>query len=233
MAPDRDTADPVVGLEEVEIHLAAVKARQAEPMGELERRVAVVADRLPVEARRRLFTLVSSAQTEAKRLIWLRRIGDAMSAASAGVSACRRGCSACCHIAVTISEHEARLIGKELGRQPADVAENESVTMPALDAADAEIEAQQAKQTALTQALYGQRCQFLVDGECSIYDIRPVACRQLVNMDVDALLCRIVPGHPVLVPHLDSTTERHAYILAMGAGTRYAALSAWFPPAAG
>ena len=98
-------------------------------------------------------------------------------------SACRRGCSHCCHIPVLMPEQEAELIGRKIGVKPRRL---EGITPPH------EI-----------RAGYDNPCPFLKDNACSIYEWRPLACRQLYNMDRDALLCELVGDEASKVPHLN------------------------------
>jgi Fe-S-cluster containining protein len=96
------------------------------------------------------------------------------------LSACRKGCSHCCHISVAINQGEAALIGRKLGIKPAK-PENRALE-PRDKFADA------------IPLGYGNPCPFLKNNECSIYDVRPLACREHFNMDVDAELCRLDMG---------------------------------------
>ena len=72
-------------------------------------------------------------------------------------------------------------------------------------------------------------CAFLVDDRCSIYEHRPLACRHLFNVDVDNLLCQLVPGVAIEVPYLGMQGEQVAYVSAMGANARLADIRDWFP----
>jgi uncharacterized protein len=76
---------------------------------------------------------------------------------------CKRGCSGCCHIPVHISMDEAALIQERTG-------------------------------TAMIAPLpprnfHGVPCPFLVNGECSIYEHRPFACRKHVVLHATAYWC--------------------------------------------
>lgn len=79
-------------------------------------------------------------------------------------SACKSGCSHCCHIAVTITDLEAADIARYSGRK----ADN-------MKPKARSVEAQRAK-------YHRVPCPFLVEGRCSIYAVRPVACRLAFNM---------------------------------------------------
>ncbi|MFP4895675.1 YkgJ family cysteine cluster protein [Paraburkholderia sp. EG304] len=109
---------------------------------------------------------------------------DEMGAIAAPHSACRRGCSHCCHIPVLVPKQEAALIGRRIGVKPAKV-----IGVTRLEE---------------MRAGYDNPCPFLKGGACSIYDSRPLACRQQFNMDSDALLCELVDDDaPPKVPYLN------------------------------
>jgi Fe-S-cluster containining protein len=98
-------------------------------------------------------------------------------------SACRRGCSHCCHTPVLLPEQEAELIGRKIGVKPRRL---EGITQPHEIGAG-----------------YDNPCPFLKDNACSIYEWRPLACRQLFNMDRDALLCELIGDEASKVPYLN------------------------------
>jgi Fe-S-cluster containining protein len=97
------------------------------------------------------------------------------------LAACRKGCSHCCNIAVAINQAEAAVIGRRIGRKPAKPANR---AMEGRDEFGASI------------ALgFDKPCPFLKEHQCSIYDVRPLACRSHFNMDIDAELCRVDLGN--------------------------------------
>lgn len=85
-------------------------------------------------------------------------------------TACKKGCSNCCHMQVHLSQTEANAIGDRIGRRPIQL--NSEHKMQDVNA-------------------YGREtpCTFLIDGACSIYENRPFICRDYVNSDRDNLLC--------------------------------------------
>lgn len=97
-------------------------------------------------------------------------------------SACRKGCSHCCHIEVLLPEQEAALIGKRIGVTPRQVPGDTR-------AGDLHLNG------------YESPCPFLQKGLCSIYEHRPLVCRKHVSLDRDALLCELI-GEPNDVPYL-------------------------------
>ena len=84
-------------------------------------------------------------------------------------AACARGCGHCCHVSVPITQFEARYMGDNLGIKP--------------------IELKQSIKLELTE--YGSHtpCPFLQQGECSIYEYRPLTCRMHMNFDRDNYWC--------------------------------------------
>jgi Fe-S-cluster containining protein len=109
---------------------------------------------------------------------------DALCAAVLPYSACKQGCSHCCNMAVTLTTTEAELIGKHVGRKP-------KVPQVAPDV----ILTNQSKYRAVP-------CPFLKKGKCSIYEVRPLACRIHFNMADTAALCDT--SIPATIPMLDN-----------------------------
>lgn len=167
---------------------ANVDARWREiDAGKITRAIELVNERaLPVKARHqeRLNRFLSADIKLDSKIYALWEAVDEIGAIAAPHSACRRGCSHCCHIPVLVPEQEAALIGKRIGVKPAKV--------------------KGIKRGEEVRAGYDNPCTFLKDGACSIYASRPLACRQQFNMDSDALLCELVEdGAPPKVPYLN------------------------------
>jgi Fe-S-cluster containining protein len=94
---------------------------------------------------------------------------DELGAAAKDYVACRNRCSACCHMNVTISVIEAKQIETATGRVRA--ALSSSRTHPPGE-------------------FSGRPCPFLKDSSCSIYPIRPFACRKHVSFDTTNFWCQ-------------------------------------------
>lgn len=121
----------------------------------------------------RLDEIQHSRRSVHDRLRELWELADFVGGLFADSVACKRGCSHCCHCAVTLPKAEAELIGQCINRKPANApprSEDESVEWG-----------------------YHNRCTFLADGECSIYESRPLECRLMFSADVDDLLCQLRP----------------------------------------
>lgn len=99
--------------------------------------------------------------------------------------ACRVGCAACCHQTTLVTAQEVLLIAAHLRQaRPRHKRAALQATLAA------------AGQRALSLPVrenYGHPCVFLdEDKRCSIYDVRPLACRGLAAMDAAA--CHATPG---------------------------------------
>lgn len=123
---------------------------------------------------------------------------------------------------MTITDTEAALIGRAVGRQPA--VPSYAVRIDAL----ADEESVQAAEERLQAGWRGTACPFLREGACSIYAHRPTACRTLLNLDDDALLCELVDGVEVPVPYADAR-QMKAYFLALQPNAALADIRAFFP----
>lgn len=88
--------------------------------------------------------------------------------------ACGRGCSACCHLPVAVPPGVAELIARHL-RQRRPLAEIEALKVQL----QADVEAEAAH----TEPLQRRRpCPLLgPDGSCSVYPVRPIACRAFTS----------------------------------------------------
>ena len=87
---------------------------------------------------------------------------------SGSYTACKKGCSSCCKMNVMISQEEARYIEKNTGIKFTKLAssiihnQDKFISVP---------------------------CPFLKIDTCSIYDSRPLACRQHVSFDSTSYWC--------------------------------------------
>lgn len=121
------------------------------------------------------------------------RSADKYCAAILPYSACKSGCSYCCNIAVTLTTTEAELIGKYIGRKP---------TIPSHRV---DIIANQRKYS-------GVPCPFLKKGKCSVYEVRPLACRIHFNLADTPELCNTAT--PADIPMLNNEKIDEAHFAA-------------------
>jgi hypothetical protein len=110
---------------------------------------------------------------------------------------CHKGCSWCCHQAVLASTQEVLLISRYLSeamgeeRQQAvlrDTREKEAVT---------------GSMSVMEFLNYLHPCPFLRDRACTIYPVRPMACRIYLSSDVGSCLALYrMPGDPQIIAAL-------------------------------
>jgi hypothetical protein len=89
---------------------------------------------------------------------------------------CRRGCSFCCHMNVGVTPLEAARIALALRRET--YAERREAVLEA----DRHLDRRGAEARLALRML----CPLLVDGACSIYELRPLACRALLSLNARA-----------------------------------------------
>jgi Fe-S-cluster containining protein len=135
-----------------------------------------------------LVRAAQKASNASQRVIWLQRAASAWAKPIEKVAACRKGCAHCCHISVTISTTEAAIIGRHVGLQPAQP----SKAVKLQSSWDPQEGLPDVK--AISARTEPSPCPFLVNDACSIYEVRPMACRLLLNLDDDALLCELIPA---------------------------------------
>ncbi|MFN9472694.1 YkgJ family cysteine cluster protein [Acidovorax sp.] len=199
-------------------HLELVEARWEGLRERVDAKVAqfVDSDR---SAEVRLLAQAAQAGNTTKRVHWLRKAADVATKPVMAVAACRKGCAHCCHITVAISRSEAQVIAKETGRKLNPRAG--AINMGSLDQI-------QDPQQHLDSLAFGSPCPFLVDDQCSIYEVRPLACRLQVNLDEDDLLCQLVEDHKPMVPYLNLTHHHAAAAALLGEHQAYDDIRQWF-----
>lgn len=103
----------------------------------------------------------------------------------APVSACKKGCSHCCKMAVVITSDEAEAIGSAINVTPHKPVQSLK------------------SQEEMAQRFMGVPCPFLENDVCSIYAFRPLPCMTHYNLSSYPEICDVVnhPGHDV--PNLD------------------------------
>lgn len=164
------------------------------------------------------------ARTVEQRIVWLQRAADAWSRPLEGIAACRKGCSHCCQIPVTISRTEANLIGRFINRKPTDPAI--SIRLASIETESDLLAAEASLQADTTLA----PCPFLLNDACSIYAHRPMVCRTLINLDDDNLLCLHSGQGPASVPYADARMLKVLLLAAQPTG-ELADIRQFFPDA--
>lgn len=97
---------------------------------------------------------------------------------------CKKGCSACCYMAVAITSHEAQRISKAYNIPMEKVRGSYD-------------------QKALVKRYVACKCPFLEHGVCQIYDARPDACRGFFNLSSFPELCDVITYAGSDVPSVD------------------------------
>lgn len=168
---------------------------------------------VPNPASDRLLATAKRAGSAGQRIAWLQRTASAWALPLQEVSACRKGCAHCCQHPVSITQAEAQLLGAAAGVKPA---------RPTMSVLIAELGAEEGDwdraQLLLRAAAPAGPCPFLADGACSVYESRPVACRTLINLDDDDLLCRKSDGPVGQVTYADNRVLKAYYLLLQPAG---------------
>lgn len=125
---------------------------------------------------------------------------------------CQRGCAACCRMLVPVSPPEAFALRRTIAQLPAERQQHiwsrmeeaktrlaEAGLLPQLNqVAETSRQLDDDAMDAINQAYYALRlpCPFLENEECSIYEDRPAACRELlVTSPPD--LCQDLANNPV------------------------------------
>lgn len=110
-------------------------------------------------------------------------------------TACSSGCSYCCSSHITLTPQEAFNIGLHLSRT---CEELEFIRLAEECVAGANgLEAVGLQEFARN---YFKSCPFLQDNKCSIYEVRPIVCRNWISADLSACVSSYESGNKVTVP---------------------------------
>jgi len=121
--------------------------------------------------------------------------------------ACVVGCDACCHRKVACSIPEAIGIAAWLSEKPDSEQQRVRAASRALHDATAGLDD-------VARIRSGQPCPLLVEGNCSVYEIRPLSCRALYSYSRPA--CEAVYREHRFdgtIPHYDLMLEAHGQML--------------------
>jgi Fe-S-cluster containining protein len=217
-------------MQAVEARIEALKSPSSTK--QLKARADRVNQAATPKQRQQLVEQAFKASGAAKKLFWLRREAEVVSKAILPHSACRKGCSDCCSINVMLTEGEARVIAKAIGRPISEPAPGKALVPDNL-VTEAGMNRLQQEKASITRDRIGQPCTFLEAERCSIYEHRPMACRQQFNLDDDNLLCKLVEGGDIPVPYLNQQPAQAAYLMLWGFSSRMADIREWFPATSG
>jgi hypothetical protein len=118
----------------------------------------------------RLANALGANGSRRSKIFAIQQLSSEVRQISAPFAACNKGCSNCCYQRVMLSQTEADTIAHNIKRKAVQLSP--AYRLPDEDAFSS-----------------GTPCNFLVGGECSIYEHRPLMCRNQVNLDKDNLLC--------------------------------------------
>ena len=179
------------------------------------RRLTAFAESLPsnlVKQERQLALELARLNASAKvKMRKVHQLIDKFGAATDGKVACKKGCSDCCKMNVTISDIEAAQIADHTGRRAV---------------------ALKTSQMPDSSKFLGQPCPFLTANECSIYDHRPMACRQHFSFDETAYWCHPSRSLTVELKQLSLSGIDDAYmqiLTARGTSHNLADIRDFFP----
>ena len=105
--------------------------------------------------------------------------------------ACRKGCSACCRMDVSITAPEAERLAALSGRR----MRRPEVRMPSD-----------------SRRYLGTPCPFLVSDSCSVYEARPFACRAHFSFDTSAYWCQPERAFDEDMPMMEMGGAKKAYV---------------------
>ncbi len=114
---------------------------------------------------------------------------------------CEQQCSYCCHMAVTILDEEAKRIAQFLGRR---YVKQTKLKNP-LDIA--------VRSDEMIQKYLRVPCPFLKRGKCSVYEVRPFACRLHHTVSPTNECCDLKVLQVTPAVNLGFLEKTHAFIL--------------------
>lgn len=130
---------------------------------------------------RRVFDTMTSHAPGREKYIRLREIADEAFKVVQHLTPCRRGCAHCCYMAVGVSEREAELIASHIGRRAAVIEAGPEAALRRLDEN--------------VKRYQRVACPFLgKDNDCTIYHVRPMACRTHHSLEDSPAPCDLFGG---------------------------------------
>jgi len=152
----------------------------------IERLTANIPTRLSEKEDKFSTQLIRAKKSPRKKLESLYSFMDELYEFVSKYTPCKKGCTNCCHYAVTVSdveiEHIERFTKKKRNRQP----------LPKKD-------------------FHGSPCPFLKQGACSIYNARPFVCRRHVTLTETNAWCDPSISNDETFPLLKFTSIEEAF----------------------
>lgn len=183
--------------------VAVSKARASSFIASIPQDLADHEDRIGEEVLREN----SSAKSKLGKLY---RLVEELGKAAESFIACGKGCSACCRMNVTISSMEAERLAQFSGKS--------------INRVDRHTYHE-------TSRFAGVACPFLVENTCSVYEIRPYACRAHVSFDKTAYWCEPERAYEEGMGMVSFDGAKSAYlaVLAKVPDSRFADIRDFFP----
>lgn len=152
------------------------------------------------------------------KVIYLYRISDEISKIVSPLTPCKKGCGHCCNQATGITEAEAKLIADATGRTMHKPPVDMNAQMRAMAEGGATEEEATDVRDSQVRKWEGKPCTFLgADGACTVYDVRPLACRIYYSLESKPDYC---DGHknkggkianpdmtPMVIAHVQATQD--------------------------
>lgn len=194
------------------IRAAQIEALKDEAMHQAEVNAARIEKKVDFAKVAATFIRISGLKILPKaKILQMWEAADAVCKEITPLTACKQGCSHCCNIAVTLTTTEAQIIGKHIGRKPQDLK------------VPADIFANISKYS-------GVPCPFLKKGRCSIYTVRPLACRLHFNLADSPYFCNVdIPPTESVVPQINTEVIDEAHFNAFQQEV-WADMRDFFPP---
>jgi Fe-S-cluster containining protein len=171
--------DPVTGAEAVTLETAVFKESWQNELlvGAVNTARGILRERATVEGTAALARNVMAATS---------RLNDGLLArVPPGTVACKSGCDHCCYQSVGVTPPEALAIWRHL------TATLSAAELAALAARIAEVHEQTRRMTSGERFSPEHPCPFLAEGCCSIYEVRPLACRGMNALDAGECATRL------------------------------------------
>ncbi|CAK1951801.1 conserved hypothetical protein [Vibrio crassostreae] len=144
-----------------------------------------------------------SSDDEVEKLKQLLKLADQLTSKLSAITFCKAGCGNCCHINVSVTEHEAQIISSFTGLE---LKEPLSLVKP---------------------DFHGTPCPFLVNEKCSVYSVRPFVCRRQVSVMPSEYWCHPDLSLDVNVPIVEFSELSNAFY-AIAARSEVKDIRQWF-----
>lgn len=167
----------------VDKNMAAILSRELELNAIFDKALAVT--KMPIAKKAKYIKLVA--------------VADDLNAFLKPNSPCKSGCSHCCHMATAIIDTEAARIAGHINRPYIKQRRSES------------LEESIEWHNDILEKYTAVPCTFLKDNQCSIYEVRPLACRVHHSVDDTNERCDLYKHPRLTTPSIDCKEIDMAY----------------------